>query len=213
VLSRTHPRPQLDWADRAVMAALIRLLRGRRGLHRPPRPRAGVRGQPAARPLGQGDRGARSGGPGHGGGAAVFEVSRRVLRRPPPSLPGRVRRKPDRMRRALAMAPASPASPPRNHDHVRDTTTGPPSAGPRPRSGTTARLPARRAGRRPWPPGSGRHLRRSRHRLATWPIHRHARITPDTPGALGDPDGQQPRHHGPIRAVLRGPPREYPLTQ
>ena len=34
VLRRTHPRPRLDWADRAVMAALIRLLPGRMRAHR-----------------------------------------------------------------------------------------------------------------------------------------------------------------------------------
>src|SRR5690348_14564024 len=31
---RTHPRPRLDWADRAVFAALIRLLTPRMRMHR-----------------------------------------------------------------------------------------------------------------------------------------------------------------------------------
>jgi hypothetical protein len=34
VLCRTHPRPRLDWADRAVLAALIQLLPGRLRAHR-----------------------------------------------------------------------------------------------------------------------------------------------------------------------------------
>jgi putative transposase len=34
VLRRTHPRPRLDWADRAILAALIRLLPARLRMYR-----------------------------------------------------------------------------------------------------------------------------------------------------------------------------------
>jgi putative transposase len=34
VLRRAHPRPRLDWAGRAVLAPLIRLLPGKQRMHR-----------------------------------------------------------------------------------------------------------------------------------------------------------------------------------
>jgi hypothetical protein len=99
---------------------------------------------------------------------------RRGLPGPPRSLPG-VRREPDWIRRTQAWyAPAQ--HPGQDDDHVRKRPEARRQRGPGPRSGTTQRLPAQPAAQagRPWPPGSGRHLRRSRHPLARCLIQRHA---------------------------------------
>ncbi len=86
--------------ERQRQLGVVRLggqLRGRRGLHGPPRSWAGVRGRRAARPLGQGDRGARPGGAEHGRGrlclVGVVRLGgqlrgRRALPGPPPSWAG-----------------------------------------------------------------------------------------------------------------------------
>ena len=44
VLRRTNPRPRLDWADRAVLAALIRLLPRKLRTHRLINPGTVLRG-------------------------------------------------------------------------------------------------------------------------------------------------------------------------
>jgi putative transposase len=50
VLRRTHPRPRVDWADRAVLAVLIRLLPGRLRAHRLVTPRTVLRSPPSGHP-------------------------------------------------------------------------------------------------------------------------------------------------------------------
>jgi hypothetical protein len=50
VLRRTHPRPHLDWADRAVRAALIRVLPRSLRTHRLVTPGTVLRGTAASSP-------------------------------------------------------------------------------------------------------------------------------------------------------------------
>jgi putative transposase len=50
VLRRTHPQPRLDWADRAVLAVLIRLLPGKPRAHRLVTPGTVLRGTAAWSP-------------------------------------------------------------------------------------------------------------------------------------------------------------------
>jgi hypothetical protein len=81
-----------------------------------------------------------------------------------------------------------------DHDHGRETATSPPSGAqatirndPRPPAQFAVTAAKAAAGRQ----DQSRHLNRSRHPLAIGPISPHP-VHPDAPGALGNPDGQQP---------------------